>query len=99
MKIISLLYPTVKCHGEAEQVLGKEVKGNEETKIFKSLPVVENGVVKNMPKYKKGVSYLVNVHVFNNLYQKRDDLIMFDDKLAKRDSKGQVISQGGVIMS
>jgi len=99
MKIISLLYPTVKCHGEAEQVLGKEVKGNGETKRFESLPVVEDGVVSNMPKQEKGVSYLVNAYVYNSLNKERDDLIMFDDKLANRDDKGEVISQGGVFMS
>ena len=99
METISLLFPTVKCHGEAEQVLGKEIKGNGETKRFKTLPKVTDDGVIDMPEPKKGVTYLVNAYVFNSLKDKRDDLVMFDDELAQRDEQGRVISQGGVIFS
>ncbi len=99
MKVISLLNPTVKCHGEAEQVLGAEVKGNGETKEFKELPKVTDNGVENMPKPQKGTHYLVNVYVFNALKDERDDLIMFDDDLTQRDEQGRAKSYGGVIFS
>jgi len=99
-KIVSLMFPTIKCHGEAEKVLGSEVKGNSETKAFPELPnVADDGIVSNMPEQEDEVLYLVNIHVFNALKDKRDDLIAFDDSLATRNEKGWVLSQGGVIFS
>ena len=102
MIVKSLLFPTVKTtpNSEAFYTLGKEVKGNGETKEFKMLPKVEaDGTVSNMPHRAKGVHYLVNAFVFNALHEDRDDLIMFDDAQTVRDEQGRVISQGGVIFS
>jgi len=100
MKVISLLYPTVRCHGEAEAVLGSEVKGNGETKRFNELPKVDGDTVHNMPEpCGKECYYLCNIYVFNALKDKRNDLIAFDDTLTQRDEQGKAISYGGVLFS
>ena len=99
MKIISLIYPSVKCHGQAAEVLGKEVIGNGESRLFEILPVVKDTEVSNMPEKQDGAKYLVNIYVFNSLKDSRDDLIAFDDSLATRGDDGKVISHGGVLLS
>jgi len=101
MKIISLMYPTVKLHGEAQQVLGNEVKGNGETKKFKELPkVLEDKSVINMPEpCGKECYFLVNIYVFNALKDTRNDLIAFDEEFTTRNEKGQAISYGGLLFS
>jgi len=100
-KVISLMYPTVKLHGEAKQVLGDEIKGNGETKLFKELPkVLEDKSVINMPKpCGKECYFLVNIYVFNALKDTRIDLIAFDDAFTERNEKGQATSYGGLIFS
>jgi len=101
MKIISLMYPTVKLHGEAEQVLGSEIKGNGETKMFKELPkVLDDKSVINMPKpCGKECYFLVNIYVFNALKHERTDLIAFDEEHTTRNEQGQAISYGGLLFS
>jgi len=100
MKVISLIFPTVKCHGEAKIVLGDEVKGNGETKAFNELPKVDGDKVYNMPEpCGKECYFLCNIYVFTALKDKRDDLIAFDEAYTTRDEQGKVISQGGVTFS
>lgn len=94
------MFPTIKLHGSAKQLLGDKIKGNGETKAFKVLPKVNpDGSVDNMPSPKKGTLYLVNAFVFNALANKRDDLVMFDDAYTLRDGQGRAISQGEFIYS
>lgn len=90
MKYLALMEFGALLHGKA-----KDKAGTDKLRYSGYSPLIEGDKVKNMPSKEEGITYVVNALVFNHLKGTRSDIIAFDPSLAKRDSKGLIISQGG----
>jgi len=96
MKIISLLNPTIKTHGELKALLGDTIVPSG---VVPQLDR-DTGVISNMPTPQTGVTFLVNFGIFLALKGSRTDLAMFDDKKVIKDPvTGWALTQGGLILS